>query len=210
MTTSETRVPAAATWGLLAAWVAHDIEELATMATWAERARPRLEARLPWVPTAVWDRMRVSQEHVNVSIGLMGCLVAAAAADGARTNGRSALYQTVLAGFGLHAVSHVASAVATRGYTPGVVTAPLVAAPFSLWAWRELRRAGVPAVPVGPGAAALFPVAIATVHTAASAIVSARARGRRSRSRDGAAAPAAAVTPRRGPAARPPVRPGPA
>jgi hypothetical protein len=31
------------------------------------------------------------------------------------------------------------------GYALGVVTAPVVAAPFSLWAWRRLRAAGVPA-----------------------------------------------------------------
>jgi len=48
----------------------------------------------------------------------------------------------MLAGFGLHTVSHVASAMAARGYTPGMVTAPLVAAPFAAWAVRQLKTAG--------------------------------------------------------------------
>ncbi|KUP95271.1 HXXEE domain-containing protein [Thermobifida cellulosilytica] len=180
----EARVPAAATWGLFVAWALHDAEELVTMAHWSRRARPRLEKALPWVPSAVWDRMDVSQEHVNLSLGLMGCVVAAAAAEGARTNGRSPFYQAVLTGFGLHTVSHVASAVVTRGYTPGVVTAPLVAAPFTLWARQRLRRAGVPEAQTGPAAALLFLPLVAGVHGAAGALLAARDRWRR-RSRTG-------------------------
>ncbi|TFV63690.1 HXXEE domain-containing protein [Geodermatophilus sp. DF01-2] len=132
------------TWGLFAAWALHDAEELCTMAGWADRARPRLEQNLPWVPAAVWDRMSVSQEHATAAIGVMACVIGTAAARGAHTNGRSPLYQATLAGFGLHAVPHLASAVVTRGYTPGVLTAPTVVAPFALWAWRRLRRAEVP------------------------------------------------------------------
>ncbi|WP_211370731.1 HXXEE domain-containing protein, partial [Nonomuraea turkmeniaca] len=62
------RVPATVTWGLLAAWAVHDAEELATMARWVRAARPRLEERFPWIP---WERLEVSQQHVNVAIGLM-------------------------------------------------------------------------------------------------------------------------------------------
>jgi len=63
----------------------------------------------------------------------------------------------MVVGFGLHTVGHVATAVAARGYTPGVVTAPLVAAPFAAWAARRLKAAGVweklSARDVVPGAA---------------------------------------------------------
>lgn len=68
--------------------------------------------------------------------------MAAASAAGQASGGRSRYFQLMLAGFGLHTVSHVASAVATRGYTPGVITAPLVAAPFAAWAVRQLKAAG--------------------------------------------------------------------
>ncbi|MGY1604328.1 HXXEE domain-containing protein [Geodermatophilus sp. SYSU D00815] len=177
--TGAARLPRAVTWGLFAAWALHDAEELGTMAGWAERARPRLEQDLPWVPPTVWNRMSVSQEHATAAIGVMACVIGAAAARGARTNGRSPFFQAVLAGFGLHAVPHVASAVVTRGYTPGVVTAPTVVAPFALWAWRRLHRAEVPIAPVPPAAPLLGPLVVAGAHVAAAGLLRARARWRR-------------------------------
>jgi hypothetical protein len=161
------RVPATVTWGLFAAWVVHDAEELATMARWSRSARPRLERLFPSVP---WERLEVSQAHVTVAIGLMGAVMAAASAEGARTGGRSPLFQAALAGFGAHGVVHLAQAALTRGYTPGVVTSPLVVIPFSVWAWRRLKAAGVP-VDAGPSASlAAFPVLAAAVHGLAHAL----------------------------------------
>jgi hypothetical protein len=126
-------VPRAATLGLFAAWLVHDLEELPTMAAWTRR----MARRLPWARP-------MSQARVNVAIALMGVVVAAAAVAGARSRGRSGFYQSALAGFGWHAGGHVLSAVALREYTPGLVTAPLLVAPFSLWAWRRIGAAGVP------------------------------------------------------------------
>lgn len=68
----------------------------------------------------------------------------AVAARGAHIGGRSVVYQTAVTGFGLHALTHLAQSAVVRGYTPGVATVPLVAAPFSVWARRRLRQAGVP------------------------------------------------------------------
>ncbi|MEV0379696.1 HXXEE domain-containing protein [Nonomuraea sp. NPDC050643] len=154
------------TWGLLAAWAVHDAEELATMAGWARRARPRLEERFPGVP---WERLEVSQRHVNVAIALMGGVMAGAAAMGARTGGRSPVFQAALAGFGLHGVGHLVQAAVTRGYTPGAVTAPVVVIPYSVWAWRRLRRAGVPvrSGPASTAALAAFPLVLGGVHAVA-------------------------------------------
>ncbi|MGC9665900.1 HXXEE domain-containing protein [Planosporangium sp. 12N6] len=162
-------LPAAATWGLWVAWAIHDAEELATMSGWVDRARPRLRARFPRVPDRVWDRMRVTPAHAGIAIGAVGALVAVAAARGARTGGRSRFYQATLAGFGLHAGTHVAQAVVTGGYTPGVVTAPLLVAPYSLWAWRRLGKAGVPrrAGAAAVTAAALLPAAAIAAHAVA-------------------------------------------
>ncbi|MGW6499815.1 HXXEE domain-containing protein [Nonomuraea angiospora] len=162
-------VPSAVTWGLLAAWAVHDVEELATMAGWTRSARPRLEERLPWVP---WERLEVSQRHVNVAIGLMGGVMAGASALGARTGGRSPVFQAALLGFGAHGVMHLAQAAVTRGYTPGAVTAPVVVVPFSVWAWRRLRAEGVPVRTGASGWAGLaaLPVVLAGVHTAAHAL----------------------------------------
>ncbi|MER7465309.1 HXXEE domain-containing protein [Streptomyces sp. NPDC097981] len=134
-------------WGLLAAWVLNDAEEIATMARFS----------------------RMPQRRVNIAIGLMGCIVTAASAAGARTGGRSRFFRTTVTGFGLHGVTHLLSAAALGRYTPGVATAPTVVIPYAVWAARRMRSEGVPltdgdarkAVLHGLGLAA---VATATVH----------------------------------------------
>jgi len=169
MVTSPQTVPKQVTWGLLAAWAVHDAEELVTMAAAARRIADRLRARYPQVADAVWAKLELSPAHVGVAIGLMGGVMAGAAAAGARSGGRSGFYQAVLAGFGWHAVGHLAQAVAVGGYAPGVLTSPVVVAPFSMWAWRQLRAAGVPADLRSSTrwGIALLPVTLGVVHLAA-------------------------------------------
>lgn len=105
---------------------------------------PGLRERFPQVPSAVWRRLAsVDGREFVVAVLAMGLVVTAAAADGHRTGGRSAFYQGALDGFGLHSLVHLAQAGAVRGYTPGSVTSPLVVIPFTLWARRRLRQAGV-------------------------------------------------------------------
>ncbi|MEW9548869.1 HXXEE domain-containing protein [Nonomuraea sp. NPDC050783] len=179
----------AMTWGLLAAWAVHDAEELVTMARWLRAARPGLEERFPAVP---WRRLEVSQAHVTVAIGLMGGVMAGAAALGARTGGRSAVFRTVLAGFGAHGVGHLAQAAVARGYTPGVVTAPVVVIPFTLWAWRRLRAAGVPLDGGGRTAVAglaALPVVLGGVHALAHVLTGRRTRRAARPGRDRTARP---------------------
>jgi hypothetical protein len=105
----------------------------------------------------------------------------AASARGARTDGADPLFQATLAAFGWHAVPHVASAVVTRGYTPGVLTAPTVVAPFALWARSRLRRAGVPVAPTPPTVALLGPLVVVGAHVAASGLLRLADRWRRGR-----------------------------
>ncbi|MFD7866102.1 HXXEE domain-containing protein [Streptomyces sp. NPDC057682] len=164
-----TPVSGAVTWGLLAAWAANDLEEIVTTTGWLRSARPKLRKRLPAVPERVWRRTDLTQREVGTAIGLMGCLIAAAAADGARTGGRSPFFRSVLIGFGVHGAVHVAQSAAYGGYTPGVVTAPTVVVPYSLWALRRLRAAGIE---TGGGRNAvaglvLLPVAVLGAHAAA-------------------------------------------
>ncbi|WP_206185093.1 HXXEE domain-containing protein [Thermoactinospora rubra] len=161
---------ATVTWGLLAAWAVHDSEELATMASWMRRNRPELERRFPWIR---WDLLEMSQAQVTVAIGLMGALVAAASAAGARSGGRSRFYQAALAGFGVHGAVHLAQAALKGGYTPGVLTAPTVVLPFSVWAWRRLAAEGVPTEAKGSVAAgvALFLAAVGGVHGLARLLI---------------------------------------
>ncbi|MEU9235634.1 HXXEE domain-containing protein [Streptomyces subrutilus] len=137
-------VPALATLGLLAAWAVHDLEEVATMARWSRTRLPVLRERHPGVPDGVWRRLEaVDGREFAAAVGVMGAVVAAASAEGLRTGGRSGFYQAALTGFGLHGLVHLAQSAATRGYTPGVVTSPLVVVPFTLWARSRLAHAGV-------------------------------------------------------------------
>jgi len=170
------RIPRTVTWGLFAAWLVHDLEELALMPRWMARARPRLERRFPQVPSGVWRRLAPDQEHAALAIGFMGCLIAAAAYEGDRTDGRSPLYQAVLTGFGAHAVPHIGSALVSGGYTPGLVTTPTVVVPYSIWAWRELRRAGIEEPKMNTSAYAAIPLAIGVAHLAATAVLAATRR----------------------------------
>ncbi|NMD54708.1 MULTISPECIES: HXXEE domain-containing protein [Tsukamurella] len=139
--TERNGVPVAATAGLLFAWAAHDAEEWCTIGPWA-RARG-----LP-----------VSDALARTAITVMGAVVGVAALDGARTGGRSAVYQTALLAYGLHGFSHLALAARFGGYAPGVATTPIAVLPFWWWASTRLAHAGVrrPAAGLLPGAAALF------------------------------------------------------
>lgn len=137
-------VGAGVTFGLLAAWAVHDLEEMATVPGWARRRAPELRERFPRVPERVWERLEsIDGREFATAVAGMAVVVATAAADGHRTGGRSGFYQGALNGFGLHGLVHLAQATAVRGYTPGAVTSPLVVIPFTLWARGRLRRAGV-------------------------------------------------------------------
>ncbi len=137
-------VTAAATYGLFAAWALHDAEELLTLPRWVRTRVPELREAAPWVPGRVWRALEaVDEREFAVAVGVVGAMVASAAVAGARSGGRSPAYQTVLNGFGLHGLVHLAQAAAVRGYTPGAVTSPLLVVPFTLWARGRLRRAGV-------------------------------------------------------------------
>lgn len=126
------------TWGLLVAWIVHDLEELATMPSFSQS---------PDLPGPLAKVLPMSRGEAAAAIGLTGVAMAAASTAGAATNGRSRFFQASLMGFGLHAGTHLAQSVVLRRYTPGLVTTPLVVIPFSVWAWRRLKAEGVPIAP---------------------------------------------------------------
>ncbi|MFD5750597.1 HXXEE domain-containing protein [Streptomyces sp. NPDC127033] len=139
-----TDVSAAVTLGLLAAWMVHDAEELATGPGWIRANLPALRERFPAAPERLWHALGSVDEHeFAVAVGVMGTIATAAAVTGRRTGGRSGFHRGALDGFGLHGLVHIAQAVAVRGYTPGSVTSPLLVVPFTLWARGRLRRAGI-------------------------------------------------------------------
>lgn len=157
--------------GLFAAWMMHDLEELATM---SETSR-HLVARLPrWVPASASIRDQgLTNRHVAAGIAAVGTVVAAAAVRGYRTQGQSAFYQNTLLGFGLHGFGHLGMSLATRGYISGVATSPTIVLPYWLWATRTLDRTGVPNQRNAPVALALTAGAIATGNLLAHLITKA-------------------------------------
>ena len=97
---------------------------------------------------------------LGTAIGIVGVLVAAAAASGVRSGCRSAFFQSVLQGFGWHGVGHVLISLALRRYTSGVATAPTVVIPYWLWARRALADSDVPLRPTDTKTVALVPPVI--------------------------------------------------
>lgn len=148
----------------MAAWIVHDLEELLTMPSWSQEAPEQVRAVLPHAPAAVLDQLPMSRAEATTAIGLMGVVMAAAAASGARTGGRSKFFQASLAGFGLHAGTHLAQSAVLRRYTPGLVTTPLVVIPYSVWAWRRLKRSGVPIHPSDARLNLLLAAAVPAAH----------------------------------------------
>ena len=155
-----------ATTGLFAAWMTHDLEELATM---SGNSRI-LITRLPgWVPMPASAREQgLTSRYVACGVAAVGLVVAAAAVDGYRTQGRSAFYQNALLGFGLHGLGHLGMSLLTRSYASGAGTSPTIVLPFWLWATRALNQAGVPNRRSVPAAAGLAAGSIAAGHLAAS------------------------------------------
>ncbi|MER6617328.1 HXXEE domain-containing protein [Streptomyces xantholiticus] len=175
---SDDRMNATVTYGLLAAWALHDLEELATGPRWIRRNVPLLRKRFPQVPERVWRAVEsVDQREFTAAVGVMAAIVGAAAVAGHRTGGRSAFYQGAVDGFGLHGLVHIAQAAAVRGYTPGSVTSPLIVVPFALWARGRLRRGGVLRPARARNAAA--GLAVAAGATAVAHLVGRRISGTR-------------------------------
>jgi uncharacterized protein with HXXEE motif len=129
--------------GLFAAWAIHDLEEIVGTRYWRRTAIPRLRARYPAVPEAVWRTAGVETSQMAIAVSLVGVPVAVASARGAGTGGRSPLFQAAVTAYGLHGAGHIAGSLLARDYTPGVLTSPLIVVPYALWARRRLQRIGV-------------------------------------------------------------------
>ena len=139
---NRTMGPKAIAAGLFLAWAVHDLEEILGTPYWRDDVVPRLRQRYPRVPAAAWRAARIDTDQMAVAVGLVAVPVAAAAAYGVATGGRSPLFQATLTVYGIHGVGHVAGSILARDYTPGVLTSPLLVVPYALWARHRLRRIG--------------------------------------------------------------------
>nr|WP_277603977.1 HXXEE domain-containing protein [Agrococcus sp. ARC_14] len=149
---------------MLGSWTLHDLEEALTMSAWTHRVADDLDRRGLAV---VGQAVRRSRAEVWTAIGLVGVPFALAAAAGARTAGRSALYQGALLGYGLHAISHIGGTIASRSYTPGVATSPVLVAGFSIAAAAELFERRVPMHPAATAVAMVLGAWVPASHVIA-------------------------------------------
>ncbi len=126
------------------AFVAHDLEEVLTAAGWSETAASRLARRHPALARAVARTVPVSTKEMALAVGIVAVGVGGVTFVSLRNlDGDLRVFRTIVAAFSGHSVSHIGASVLFRGYTPGVVTVPLVIVPYSLWAGLRLRRSGL-------------------------------------------------------------------
>jgi Protein of unknown function with HXXEE motif len=130
------------------AFALHDLEELLTAAAWGRRAPGVIRRRWPHAPDRVAELAAVTGPQMAVAIGVVASGVAAATRSGWRhVDGDLGVLPAAVAAYTGHGATHLLQSALLRGYTPGVATVPLVIAPYSWWAWRTLRRAGLPRSP---------------------------------------------------------------
>ncbi|MFJ1864674.1 HXXEE domain-containing protein [Streptomyces sp. NPDC088097] len=85
---AERRALAPTTFGLLAAWTLHDLEEVATTARRSRTRVPLLRARHPGLPDRMWRGVTdVDGREFATAVALLGVVVTEAAVDGYRTEG---------------------------------------------------------------------------------------------------------------------------
>jgi hypothetical protein len=128
------------------AFALHDLEEVLAAGSWGRAAPERIRARFPRAPERLTRLAAVSTYQMAVAVGVVGVGVAVTTRSALRDlDGSMGLLPPAVLAFAGHGITHALASAAYGGYTPGVATVPLVVAPYSLWALRALRRAGVPA-----------------------------------------------------------------
>jgi hypothetical protein len=153
------------------AFVLHNGEEALTMPRWLELRFPDAARRLglPDLRAPTTDRLYSGLITVTVVPAVAVLLGAQGAAFSAGLYGCLFLYAVL---FWNALVPHLASAVALRSYTPGVVTAALVNLPYTVYLFhRALRdgqatRSGLALVLVA--AAVLYPLGMLLLWAPAS------------------------------------------
>jgi hypothetical protein len=128
------------TWIWLApvVFLLHDAEELATIAPWLRAHAAQLPAILQLHTATVTTRGMAT----SVAVLLVALVLAAwHGARRARVGRRSWPFLVAAGALAGNALTHVGQAVYFRGYTPGLVTALILCAPYALLLARALGRA---------------------------------------------------------------------
>lgn len=120
----------------------HDGEELLAARFWQRRAPLLLREKFPRLPQPVVEAVAVGPGRMRKAVAIVaGGVAAVSALSLARTDRPTTALRCLVAVFGTHALTHVAQALVLRAYTPGVISAGLLVAPYAAWAWATLDKA---------------------------------------------------------------------
>ncbi len=123
-------------WSFPLAFLLHDLEEILTMETFVRATRES-------IPPLLRDLAEIKTPQVGLAVAIELVLITFSSLLASRAARNMHLFTLLLAGFYIHALGHLASALALRRYTPGVITALLVVLPFSRYVSRRLEHAGI-------------------------------------------------------------------
>lgn len=132
-------------WFLPAAFALHDTEELLTMPAWVARNRAAVGSVLDRIglDRGLLDVLPDTPAKAGLAIGFF-LVVFLGVTAGANRYPHSTFWRSTYAGllgaFFLHGFTHLFTAFAFGGYTPGVASVPVIVLPVSLWIYRQLLR----------------------------------------------------------------------
>jgi hypothetical protein len=130
-------------WLLPVLFMFHDFEEILTVEAWGNKHGPAVTAALSpglqkrFAPLMGMTTRNFAMDVLFVYILIVGVTFVAVFLE------FYWLYLAVLAVFLLHVFTHLAQSLVLKQYTPGVVTAVLIALPYSLYAFYRLLHENV-------------------------------------------------------------------
>lgn len=120
-------------------FLVHDAEEIATVPSWLHAHRAALPAAVQ-----AFAIVTTRQFTIAVVVLFLGLLVATMhAVLRARAGVRSVPFLLLAGALVANGVTHLAQAVAIRGYTPGLITAVLFVIPYGIGLGQQLHSTGL-------------------------------------------------------------------
>jgi len=138
-----------ATYGFFLIWFCLSLEQHFAPEHWTDKADANPTYRqIQWAAVRSRQLSRDPDEASDFARLLSAWILSAilpgvVAWRGGRTKGRSFIYQVGLSSFGTHGVKILLRSLVFRAYTPGLLVAPMVMLPFSIWSWMVLLEEGV-------------------------------------------------------------------
>ncbi|WP_171719256.1 HXXEE domain-containing protein [Paenibacillus phytohabitans] len=125
-------------WLLPVFFMFHDFEEILTVEAWGNKHGPAITASLsPSLQKRLAPMMGMTTRNFAMDVLFVYILIVGVTFVAVFLEFYW-LYLAVLAVFLLHVFTHLAQSIVLRLYTPGVVTAVLVALPYSIYAFYRL------------------------------------------------------------------------